>query len=292
MEYTALELRDDILIPDIITVHYFEFTKDYSFAGESHNFWEFVYVDCGTVVAEAGNTSYSLKQGNILFHQPNEWHSLHANGQNASNIVVVTFRSYSPALKRLSGQPLTIDPAQKTILSNIIQESFLLFSSPLGDPYRNQFEKKKNVPFGTEQLLKLYLTELLLLLIRKQEIPVPIHTKQQSDDKRFYEITYYMSQNISKKLIIDDICTYTNLSRSTIKQIFKKNAGMGAIQYFIQMKIEAAKTYLREGNYNITQISDLLGYDNIHYFSKQFKQICGISPKEYCQSIQAMISEK
>ena len=125
MEYTALELRDDILIPDIITVHYFEFTKDYSFAGESHNFWEFVYVDCGTVVAEAGNTSYSLKQGNILFHQPNEWHSLHANGQNASNIVVVTFRSYSPALKRLSGQPLTIDPAQKTVLSNIIQESFL-----------------------------------------------------------------------------------------------------------------------------------------------------------------------
>ena len=54
------------------------------------------------------------------------------------------------------------------------------------------------------------------------------------------------------------------------------------------MKIECAKTYIREDSYNITQIADMLGYESIHYFSRQFKKITKMSPKEYSNSIKAM----
>ena len=57
------------------------------------------------------------------------------------------------------------------------------------------------------------------------------------------------------------------------------------------MKIDMAKELIRNKNMNFTQISDQLGYTSIHYFSRQFKKITGMTPSEYASSIKG-ISEK
>ena len=53
------------------------------------------------------------------------------------------------------------------------------------------------------------------------------------------------------------------------------------------MKITVAKQLIRENQMNFTQISDFLGYSSIHYFSRQFKKIAGMTPTEYVTSIKA-----
>ena len=60
------------------------------------------------------------------------------------------------------------------------------------------------------------------------------------------------------------------------------------IELFLQMKIEFAKQLIREDQMNFTQISDFLGYSSIHYFSRQFKKITGMTPSEYSSSIKAL----
>lgn len=54
------------------------------------------------------------------------------------------------------------------------------------------------------------------------------------------------------------------------------------------MKIDYAKKYIRENDYNMSQIADILGYESIHYFSRQFKKVTGMSPTEYSKSIKAI----
>lgn len=49
MTYVKTTLQHSIDIDAIITLHYFEYMKNFEFKGESHNFWEFLYVDKGTV---------------------------------------------------------------------------------------------------------------------------------------------------------------------------------------------------------------------------------------------------
>ena len=53
------------------------------------------------------------------------------------------------------------------------------------------------------------------------------------------------------------------------------------MQYFSRLKIKKAKMLLKEGELNATQIAGILGYESIHYFSRQFKKIEGISPTGY-----------
>ena len=61
-------------------------------------------------------------------------------------------------------------------------------------------------------------------------------------------------------------------------ETFPRAAQCGIIEFFTEMKVEFAKQLIRENQLNFTQISDFLGYSSIHYFSRQFKKVTGMTP--------------
>ena len=93
---------------------------------------------------------------------------------------------------------------------------------------------------------------------------------------------------MNSQMSIDQICHDNLVSRSILQKIFKQHANCGPIDYFSNMKISAAKQMIRNRHMNFTQIADNLGYASIHYFSRQFKKITGLSPSEYAASIKSL----
>jgi YesN/AraC family two-component response regulator len=59
--------------------------------------------------------------------------------------------------------------------------------------------------------------------------------------------------------------------------------------YFKQLKIKEAKSLIRENNFNFTEISFMLGYNSIHYFSRIFKSETGMTLSEYAKSVKSLI---
>ena len=66
MDFERLYLKEELSITRIITIHYFEYTSTYHFAGESHDFWEFLYVDKGEIHVTADSLRTTLKKGDII----------------------------------------------------------------------------------------------------------------------------------------------------------------------------------------------------------------------------------
>ena len=91
MSYIRTNLRKSLTIEGIYTIHYYEYTKDFSYSGEFHDFWEIVYADKKGVVITAGATELALEAGQLYIHKPNEFHIHRANGVNAPNIFIITF---------------------------------------------------------------------------------------------------------------------------------------------------------------------------------------------------------
>lgn len=91
MTYVKTTLQHSIDIDAIITLHYFEYMKNFEFKGESHNFWEFLYVDKGTVAVRADDTWTTLYTGDIIFHQPNEFQNHHGRPAYACNAYAHSF---------------------------------------------------------------------------------------------------------------------------------------------------------------------------------------------------------
>ena len=66
-------------ISEIVTIHYFEFDRNFKSHGEKHDFWEMVYIDKGEMICTADKNRFVLKSGEMTFHKPNEFHNLSGN---------------------------------------------------------------------------------------------------------------------------------------------------------------------------------------------------------------------
>ena len=295
MGYERIELKESILIKEIISIHYFEYMSDFYFAGESHDFWEFVCVDKGEVDVLAGEVEKTLQKGSIIFHKPNEFHNVKANGKIAPNLVVIAFQCDSKAMNFFKDRVLTISEKERNLLAQIIIEAKNSFSSRLDDPYLQKLERSEVPTFGSEQLIKLYLEQMMIQLIRryhhstKNITMLPTKSMKQKNDSQIYtRVLAYLEENLHNHLSIEQICHDNLVGRSQLQKIFRDRNGCGIIDYYSRMKIIAAKQLIRDQHMNFTQISDLLGYTSIHYFSRQFKKITGMTPSEYASSIKVL----
>lgn len=290
--YVPTVLRREITVDAVVTVHYFEHAKDYMFEGEKHDFWELVYVDKGCLEAVADDRSFELEQGQIIFHKPNEFHNLYANGFIAPNVVIVTFVCDSPAMTFFENKVTYVTARDRELLARIIEEGRRAFDGPLGDPYTLQMPRSPEAPFGSEQLISLYLETLLINMIRhstnENGYTKPSSSiKTRSDNELVNHIIQYMEDHLNDNLSFSVICHYSAQSATNLKTIFKTVTGQGVMEYYRNLKIDRAKTLLRESNGNITQIADHLGYTSVQYFSRHFKQATGMTPREYTLSVQA-----
>ncbi|HIW73801.1 MAG TPA: AraC family transcriptional regulator [Firmicutes bacterium] len=279
-------------IQKIITVHYFEYAKDYVFEGERHDFWELLYVDKGEVEVMAGDVGYRLRQGEIIFHKPNEFHNVFANGVVAPNLVVVSFECSAPAMAYFEGKILAAGEDERTLLARIVREARDAFSTPLDDPRTQRMERASSHAFGSEQMIAILLQEMLIRLIRRganqaQGVKISSSVKLRSDNDLVKRVIAFMEENAAGSLTFAQVCRFSAQSATNLKTIFKAVTGYGVMEYYRMIKIDLAKTMLREGNGNITQIADRLGYASVHYFSRYFKQATGMTPSEYTMSIQA-----
>ena len=296
MSYKSVLLQDVLTIQEIYSIHYFEYMCDFSFPGESHDFWEFLCVDKGEVNVLAGEKFHALKKGDIIFHKPNEFHDVNSNGLIAPNLVVMSFSCDSPVMSFFEEKVLQIIEPERLLLAQIIQEAKYVFEGRMDDPYQEELLRSEKPRFAGEQLIRLYLEQLLIQLIRRymarpdQPINPAIvkSIKQKADGELFTQIQEYMELHICESLTIEQLCRSNSVGRSQLQKLFRTRSGYGAIEYFSRMKVDLAKQMIRENHYNFTQIADALGFSSIHYFSRQFKRITGMTPSEYASSIKAL----
>lgn len=296
MSYKSVYLQDTLSIHEIYSIHYFEYMCDFSFPGESHDFWEFLCVDKGEVNVLAGEKFHALKKGDIIFHKPNEFHDVNSNGLIAPNLVVMSFSCTSPVMSFFEEKVLQISEPERLLLAQIIQEAKYVFTGRMDDPYQEELILSESPRFAGEQLIRLYLEQLLIQLVRRYMVrpDQPLNPnivksiKQKADGELFSQVQEYMEAHICETLTIEQLCRSNSIGRSQLQKLFRTRTGYGAIEYFSRMKVDLAKQMIRENHYNFTQIADALGFSSIHYFSRQFKRITGMTPSEYASSIKAL----
>ena len=298
MAYKSVVLEDSVTINRIISVHYFQYMSDFSFPGESHDFWELVCVDRGEIDALAGDRRLTLKKGNILFHKPNEFHNVLTNGKVSPSLVVIGFECHSPAIKSFEDQLMSVQDTEKELLAQIIVEARNTFSGRLDDPYQEELIfNSEPLTFGSAQLISHYLEQLMIHLYRRYfSYSLPVRSSRflaeaSSGNDTYNRIVRYMEEHLGERMTIDRICRDNLVGRSQLQKLFRDTKGCGVIEFFSMMKIDTAKQMIRDNQLNFTQIADRLGYNSIHYFSRQFKQITTMTPSEYATSIR-WLSEK
>lgn len=158
-------------------------------------------------------------------------------------------------------------------------------------PDHDQFYGQQIMKGTTDAELQTMKNSLELLLIELADSLQDKHSAPIADNlanyysKQFTKIERYMQQHITATLTIQRLSEDTGFSPSTIKRVFHYCVVMGAIHYFNHMKIKEAQRLICQTDSSITQISDTLGFSSIHYFSRFFKSMTGMTPSQYGRTI-------
>lgn len=92
---------------------------------------------------------------------------------------------------------------------------------------------------------------------------------------------HYMQDHIKSNLTLQQICSEHHYSPSRFSSLFRQQTGYAPIDYFIQMKMQQASQMLDLTDKSVKDIAANFGFDDPYYFSRRFRKVYGVSPKQY-----------
>lgn len=289
MEYKLLKPKRVIQVRGLYSLHYFQFASGYVFNGERHDFWEMVYMDQGEADIGADKRVLRLGKGQAIFHQPGEYHSIWANYAQGVNLFVISFECKSPAMRAFRKKICTLGHEQRRLLSQMISEGQRAFGPVLDISDQKQLIPLPDCPAESVQKIVLSLEHLLLGLLHASASQPAVAGPRLPDEAEFAlcfeEAQRLMRERLDGSLRFPELCRALGVSGTVLKERFKRYANVTVMETYQRIRIEEARRLLRAGEKRTAQIADELGYSSPAAFSRQFKRLMGIAPREYVSSV-------
>ena len=92
---------------------------------------------------------------------------------------------------------------------------------------------------------------------------------------------HYLDENFRSNITNQFLAERFGFVGSYLSSIFKTYYGVTPIDYVVKKRMEEGKELLEKGEMKIKEVADWLGYQDSLYFSKVFKRVTGMSPREY-----------
>lgn len=96
-------------------------------------------------------------------------------------------------------------------------------------------------------------------------------------------LEYINEHFLSEKISTAHLARLCGISESGLKKRFLQKFGVPPVRYMIQLKIRHACDLLRTERYTVTRTAELCGYNNVYFFSRQFKEYMGIPPQTFME---------
>lgn len=127
-----------------------------------------------------------------------------------------------------------------------------------------------------------YLSQKAMLYsVMEQLLRFARENAQNSKEKTIGRILEYIHDHLNESLTVSELAEKIGLDSRQFHYEFLKQTGICPKRYLMQSKMKRAKELLEYQNYSITQISDMVGYEDPLHFSRVFKKSTGISPTQF-----------
>lgn len=250
-----------------------------------HEHFEIIYLTDGHAVFNIGNQSVTAIPGDIIFVNSGQLHS----GYSVDNTYI---RYYAIVFGKSMLASQTPDPyhtkyimpfLENRILFPLkIEKNDLTYNNfkPIVESIINEFNCKDQ---GYEILIKMYLYSIVVSVIRNY---LPLKQYQNKDCMNyknidnFIKLNDYIKQHFNEKITVEEAARTVNLSTHHFCRLFKKVTGRTFTEFLNLYRVNEAESLLRNTSLSITDIAEKVGFCNINYFDRIFKQFKRYSPSQ------------
>lgn len=283
MEYQGTAMSDAISVSQIYTVLHLDLCKHYPGKGEAHPFPEIIYLTRGRHHLLIDEKEYTFCAGQMILYAPDSYHEASKRPPENAEAAILTFDTESELLMPLYNRVITLSTRQRKMLESLIDEGLRYFcgrdpSLGVAGMQLREGVSEKNL-WGLKKQIELFLIDVY----ETDTADAAPRAKDARWDDDMERATAFLSAHLAESLTLADIAAGCSMSVSKLKLLFREKVGMGPIEYCIRLRVERSKALIREGKLNFSQIAEAVGFSSLHYFSRQFKQVTGMSPSEYAR---------
>lgn len=275
MIWLAYPIKEQIRITDMYSLFVVHYDCGYAFPGESHNFWECVYIIKGGACISGNERVYNLTQGSIIFHKPLELHKFIVNGKGGADMLIFSFAAEGPLTAYLEEKVFMLSDFQKSIVDALLLfiREHLKPTADSEDLYQSCLKPFRTLPTYS-QMLASYLHQLMLSLAETGAVSA---VSSAPDAVIFRRAISYLNSNIHRQPSVPELARFCNVSESGLKRIFDKYAGISIHKYLMKLKIKTASELLQQGE-SVSNVAEKLGFNSQSYFSRAFRRETGVTP--------------
>lgn len=223
-----------------------------------------IYCTEGRGVVEVEGRLYHMGQSDAFCIPKNRRHKYYADQQDPWSILWVHFRGEN--MKYFPLEECRVISINSRHSDNRMMVLFKLLFRVL----------ERNYTLGNF----IYISQVLSLILSEVYYREKVD-ESSTQDRHVTMVIRYMYQNLCRNLTLLDISEEVQLSKSYLNAIFKAQTGRSPIEFFIHLKMQQACKLLKSTDLYIYEVSSKLGYEDQYYFSRIFKKVMGMSPKDY-----------
>lgn len=245
-----------------------------------HEQIELLYFREGEAYVYCGNRPVAVKSGEVVLINPYEAHQ-------------VVYKSGTPFY-----DCLMIDASlyyskdnneQENYFFDILTDKYIYFDNLIADDQEligyieALCREMREKAVAYELAIKCHVFGLLVCLLRRH-IRSNLSCQQLSENvERYTRIKpalNFMKKNLSEHISLEELAEVCHLSSSHFCRLFHQITGVSPIRYLLDIRLQEAATLLKRTDENITQIAYEVGFEDVGYFSRKFKEFFGMSPTQ------------
>lgn len=274
----AYPIREQIQITEMYSLFLRHYEHDYVFPGESHDFWECVYVQNGEICAADEGSVYNLTGGDIIFHKPLNYHKFFVTSEAGADLIIFSFKGTGPLTVWLQNKTFHLSQGQQEIIGSMYRYLVSQFGENNNkiNVHSRFYLEQFSASFSASHMTVTYLYQLMLSLFETNHPSAP---SEAPDAVIFRKAIKYLHNHVYDHPTVSEIAVYCNISAAGLKRIFAKYADDSVHKYLLKLKVNTAAALLCEGE-SVTEVAEKLGFSSYSSFSKMFKRECGYSPSE------------
>ena len=242
----------------------------------SHPFFHYLYVVDGAALVTVGDNVFMAAEDEFYLIPPGVGHGFTADKAKGLKTIEIKFTAGGELGERLIG----------------LGEQMRLFDGKIRHLAENEISQGKNKAAYWNDIVNLRFSEILMHLLRASEQNAPVRDahelipeyvrEMRGVNKSGLEQTLlYMEKNLDRPVNLDALAKVSGMGRFQFNRAFKSAYGVTPIQYLGDLRFAKAKELMRYSDKNVTQIAYSVGFNDVHYFSRFFKQREKVSPNEY-----------
>ena len=247
---------------------------DWHSVPHTHNHMELFFIVGGKGQFLIEDQLYPVDVNNLVIINPNVVHTeVSLNAQPLEYIVLGVDGIQLANRSNANGQFNILDHYESVEISGCM---------------RNILREMELKNTGYEDVCQAYMEILIIRLMRSTSLSAPAEPQSISTNRQCAAIRRYIDLHFKESLTLDQLAQEGHMNKYYLSHAFKREYGVSPINYMISRRIEESKYLLAETDLSMSQISQLLGFSSLSYFSQVFRRTQGASPMEYRQNARNM----